>query len=104
MVFVQYRTQAFVWQKGKKTALSFRRASDVEPVAIDAAGDVVGTAGNRAVLWRRRRRKRLDPRFLWHNGHVTLLPQGMSPVGVAGGWIITSDALTDRAVLPRLRR
>lgn len=43
-------------------------------------------------------------RFLWRNGHATLLPQGLTPVAVAGGWIIASNGLTDRAVLLRRHR
>ena len=46
------RKQAFVWQKGTRTALVYRGVKDIDPVAIDAAGDVLGTAGNRAVRWR----------------------------------------------------
>jgi probable HAF family extracellular repeat protein len=42
--------------------------------------------------------------FLWRNGRATLLPQGLTPVAVAGGWIIASNGLTDRAVLLRLHR
>jgi len=44
---------AFVWQNGKKTALTYRRAREIEPGAIDSAGDVVGSAGKTAVLWRK---------------------------------------------------
>src|SRR5262245_6506628 len=35
------RKQAFVWQKGKRTALVYRGVKDIDPVAIDAAGDVL---------------------------------------------------------------
>ena len=44
---------AFVWRNGKKTALTYRRVREIEPVAIDSAGDVVGSAGKTAVLWRK---------------------------------------------------
>ncbi len=47
------RKQAFVWQRGKRTTLVYRGVADIDPVAIDAVGDVVGTAGNRAVRWRK---------------------------------------------------
>jgi len=46
------RQQAFVWRRGKRRALVYRGATDIDPVAIDAAGDVLGAAGKRAVLWR----------------------------------------------------
>lgn len=45
--------QAFVWQKGKRTALTYYRAHSIEAFTIDKAGDVVGTAGTTAVLWRK---------------------------------------------------
>ena len=47
------RQQAFVWQKASKTALAYHGAHFIEPTAIDGAGDVLGTAGNTAVLWRK---------------------------------------------------
>ncbi len=47
------RQQAFVWQKAGTTALAYHGAHFIEPTAIDTAGDVLGTAGNRAVLWRK---------------------------------------------------
>jgi probable HAF family extracellular repeat protein len=47
------RQQAFVWQKGKKTALAYRGAHTIVPIAIDRVGDVLGTDENTAVLWRK---------------------------------------------------
>jgi probable HAF family extracellular repeat protein len=47
------RQQAFVWQKARTTPLAFRRAHFIEPSAIDGAGDVIGTADDTAVLWRK---------------------------------------------------
>jgi probable HAF family extracellular repeat protein len=71
------RKQAFVWQKGKRTALVYQRVADIDPVAIDAAGDVVGTAGNRAVRWRRGVARLLG----------TFVPQAMSSTGdLVVGW------------------
>lgn len=71
------RKQAFVWHKGKRTALVYRRISDIDPVAIDAAGDVVGTAGNRAVRWRRGVARGLG----------TFVPQAMNGTGdLVVGW------------------
>jgi uncharacterized membrane protein len=59
-------------------------------VGLDNQDDVIGYAPQRG--------------FLWRNGHATLLPQGLTPVAVAGGLIIASNGLTDRAVLLRLHR
>jgi uncharacterized membrane protein len=71
------RKQAFVWQRGKRTALVYRGVADIDPVAIDAAGDVVGTAGNRAVRWRRGVARLLG----------TFVPQAMSSTGdLVVGW------------------
>jgi probable HAF family extracellular repeat protein len=71
------RKQAFVWQRGKRTALIYRGVADIDPVAIDSAGDVVGTAGNRAVRWRRGVARLLG----------TFVPQAMSSTGdLVVGW------------------
>lgn len=92
------RQQAFVWRKARRTALAYRGAHFVEPTAIDGAGDVLGTAGNTAVLWRKGVPTALgaftpnainddgsvvigtgnvgrDPHaFVWRNGTLTDLP------------------------------
>src|SRR5262249_449095 len=70
------RKQAFVWQKGTRTALVYRGVKDIDPVAIDAAGDVLGTAGNRAVRWRKG-----VPRLLG-----TFAPPAMGTGDLVGGW------------------
>lgn len=71
------RKQAFVWQRGKRTALVYRRVADIDPVAIDAAGDVVGAAGNQAVRWRKGVARLLG----------TFVPQAMSGTGdLVVGW------------------
>jgi hypothetical protein len=74
------RQQAFELRKGKRTALAYHGAHEIEPFLIDRAGDVLGTAGNRAVLWRK--------------GVPTALgafsPEGMSDGGalvVGGGYV-----------------
>jgi probable HAF family extracellular repeat protein len=92
------RQQAFVWQKERRTALAYHGAHFIEPTAIDGAGDVLGTAGNTAVLWRKGVPTALgaftpngmnddgavvvgtgnvgrDPHaFVWRNGTLTDLP------------------------------
>jgi probable HAF family extracellular repeat protein len=50
------RQMAFVWQKGKKTSLTYRHARWIQPSEINASGDVLGTAGaagTTSVLWRK---------------------------------------------------
>jgi uncharacterized membrane protein len=89
---------AFVWQNGKKTALTYRRVREIEPVAIDSVGDVIGSAGKTAVLWRKgvpsalgsfqpnamsdngafvvgvRNTERGSDAVLWREGSLTALP------------------------------
>jgi hypothetical protein len=57
-------------------------------VGLDNQDDVVGYGPTRG--------------FVWRDGHETLLPQGLTPVEVAGTWIIASNGLADRAVLLHL--
>ena len=116
------RNQAFVWQRGKKTTLAFQGTSDIDPVAIGAAGDVVGAAGNRAVRWRKGKAQLLgafSPQamsstgdlvvgwssgavaqaFLWNSGKLTPLP-GLGGSGSYATAVNASGVVVGSAMLP----
>jgi hypothetical protein len=116
------RKQAFVWQRGRRTALAYRGVTDIDPVAIDAAGDVVGNAGNSAVRWRKGAAQLLGPfvpqamsttgdlvvgwssgavanAFVWQNGTLTRLP-GLGGSGSFASAVNASRAVVGSAMLP----
>jgi probable HAF family extracellular repeat protein len=67
--------QAFVWQQGRKTALTYRRVRYIEPFAIDGVGDVLGAVRNTAVLWRKGVPKALgtfSPSGMSHDGSLVV--------------------------------
>lgn len=87
-------SQAFVWRRGKKTALVYRGDAAIDPVAIDAAGDVLATAGNRAVLWRNGAARLLGafvPQAMSSTGNLVV---GWSSGGPAQGYLWHNDVLT----------
>ena len=116
------RNQAFVWQKGKRTALVYRGTSDINPVAIDTGGDVLGAVGNRAVRWRKGKALLLgsfSPQamsstgdlvvgwssggvaqaFLWHSGKLTALP-GLGGSGTEAIAVNDSGTVVGSSMLP----
>jgi probable HAF family extracellular repeat protein len=116
------REQAFVWQRGQRTALVYGGNAAIEPVAIDAAGDVLGAAGDRAVRWHRgvpRLLGTFGPQamsstgdfvvgwssgavaeaFLWHRGTVTSLP-GLGGSGTYAIAVNDSGTVVGSSTLP----
>jgi probable HAF family extracellular repeat protein len=116
------RSQAFVWRKGKRTALAYRGNANIDPVAIDPAGDVLGTAGDQAVRWRKGVARQLGTfvpeamsgtgdivvgsnsvgvaqAFLWQRGTLTPLP-GLGGSGSSALGVNRSGDVVGAAVLP----